>query len=78
MIDINERAISLAQKNIKLNNIKNIKVLESDGFAQIKDDETFDVIVTNPPIRAGKHVIYEIYKQSFNHLKSSRCIIFSH
>lgn len=78
MIDINERAIYLAQKNIKLNNVKNIKVLESDGFSQIKDDEMFDVVVTNPPIRAGKQVIYNIYNEAFNHLKLSRKIIFSY
>ena len=69
MLDINERALGLANKNIKLNNCINIKTIESNGFAEIKDDEKFDVIVTNPPIRAGKQVLYKMYEDACNHLK---------
>lgn len=68
MLDINERALNLAQRNIKLNNVKNIKTIESDGFEKVEED--FDVIVTNPPIRAGKSVIYKMYEDSYNHLKN--------
>lgn len=68
MLDINERALNLAQRNIKLNNVKNIKTIESDGFEKVEED--FDVIVTNPPIRAGKSVIYKMYEASYNHLKN--------
>lgn len=67
MLDINERALNLASKNVKLNNIEKIKIVESDGFEKIKDE--YDVIVTNPPIRAGKAVIYKMYEDSYNHLK---------
>ena len=67
MLDINERALSLARKNIKLNNLDNIKIVESDGFEKILED--YDVIVTNPPIRAGKAVIYKMYEDAYNHLK---------
>jgi 16S rRNA (guanine1207-N2)-methyltransferase len=74
MIDINSRAIGLSEKNIKLNNCKKIKAVQSDSFENIKDDELFDVIVTNPPIRAGKKVIYDIYSQSYKHLKSGGCL----
>ena len=70
MLDINERALGLAQKGVKLNKLDNVKIIESDGFAAIKEEEKFDVIVTNPPIRAGKHVIYQMYEDSFKHLKS--------
>ena len=41
-------------------------LLFSDGFSNVK--EKFDVIVTNPPIRAGKKVIYPIYENSINFL----------
>lgn len=70
MLDINERALNLARKNIKLNKADNIEVIESDGFDEIDDNKAFDVIITNPPIRAGKQVIYKMYKDSFKHLKS--------
>ena len=69
MIDINERALGLAKKNCKKNNLENIQIIESDGFSQIKEKKEFDVIITNPPIRAGKQVIYKMYEDSYNHLK---------
>lgn len=67
MLDINERALNLAKKNVKLNNLNKIQIIESDGFEKITND--YDVIVTNPPIRAGKAVIYKMYEDAFNHLK---------
>ena len=45
---------------------ENTKVLESKGFEQIK--EKYDAVVTNPPIRAGKLVIYQIYADAKEHL----------
>ena len=36
----------------------------------IKSD-TFDTIITNPPIRAGKAVIYKMYEDAKNHLRES-------
>ena len=69
MIDINERAIGLANKNVKINGLKDFVIKESDGFNAIKENELFDFIITNPPIRAGKKVIYKMYEDSFNHLK---------
>ena len=68
MLDINERALNLARKNVKLNNVGNVKIIESDGFEKI--NEEYDVIVTNPPIRAGKAVIYKMYEDSYMHLKA--------
>lgn len=66
MLDINERALNLAKKNVKLNAVNKINIIESDGFEKIT--QNYDVIVTNPPIRAGKAVIYKMYEDSFNHL----------
>lgn len=67
MLDINNRALELTKKNIELNKAKNIKVLESDGFEKI--NSKFDTIITNPPIRAGKAVIYKMYEDAKEHLK---------
>jgi len=69
MIDINGRALSLSKKNVALNKLENISIIESDGLSAIKEDEKFDIVVTNPPIRAGKQVIYKMYQDSYEHLK---------
>ncbi len=69
MLDINERALNLAKKGVRLNKLNDIRIMESDGLSNLKETDLFDVIVTNPPIRAGKQVIYKMYEDSFNHLK---------
>ena len=67
MCDVNHRALDLAKKNSEKNGLINYKIIESNGFENIK--EKFDVIITNPPIRAGKSVIYKMYSDSKEHLK---------
>ena len=58
MIDINKRAIHLADMNIKENNVKNIHSFYSNIYDSI--DKKYDFIITNPPIRAGKKIVYDI------------------
>jgi 16S rRNA (guanine1207-N2)-methyltransferase len=58
MIDVNERAVELSNKNIKLNKLTNINAFVSDVYSNVK--RTYDYIITNPPIRAGKKKVYEI------------------
>lgn len=67
MIDINERAIELANKNKQLNHIHNAVVYESDLFSNV-GEKAFAAIVTNPPIRAGKKIVHAIFEQSMQHL----------
>ena len=67
MAEINPRAFDLLNKNIKENNVDCIS-LHSDLFEKIDDNQLFSSILTNPPIRAGKKVIYAIYDNSYNHL----------
>ncbi|MGB4614150.1 MAG: methyltransferase [Erysipelotrichaceae bacterium] len=67
-VDINSRAINLAKKNAKLNNV-NVDYLISDCFSDI--DYMFDEILVNPPIRAGKKVIYKMFNDSYNHLNTN-------
>ena len=69
LADVNERAVSLAKTNIKrLNLSTRCHALVSNIFENIKD--SFDSILLNPPIRAGKKVIYQMYQDSFEHLNS--------
>jgi 16S rRNA (guanine1207-N2)-methyltransferase len=65
MVDINNRAVELSRENTTLNNVETT-VIQSDGFANI--DNKFDLIVFNPPIRAGKEVIYKLFEDSINYL----------
>ena len=68
MVDINKRAIHLAKMNLKNNNVS-AEVYLSDGFANIS--QTFDVIITNPPIRVGKDILLKLLLDSASHLKNS-------
>ncbi|GER67269.1 class I SAM-dependent methyltransferase [Weizmannia acidilactici] len=67
MVDINERAVELAKKNAANNHISNASIYKSDIFENIRADQ-FALIVTNPPIRAGKQLVYRMFEESFRHL----------
>lgn len=71
MIDINERAIDLAKKNVLQNKAQNVNVLKSNIYQNVSEEDKFDYILTNPPIRAGKKVIYEIYDGAIKHLNEN-------
>jgi len=65
MADVNERALSLAVSNVAKNHMQAEAVL-SDGFDKIEGE--FDAVITNPPIRAGKAVIYKMFEDAKAHL----------
>lgn len=67
MVDVNQRALELAQENATLNQLENVKIYESDRLLQVEEGG-FDFILTNPPIRAGKKTVHEIFEQSYEHL----------
>jgi len=69
MVDVNGRAIELAKENAEINRIQNVKIYESDRLLNVKEN-TFAAILTNPPIRAGKKTVHDIFEQSFEHLAS--------
>ncbi len=59
MCDVNKRALHLAEKNAEANGVKDLcQVIESNMYEHITD--RYDLIITNPPIRAGKEVVYGI------------------
>lgn len=65
MIDVNNRAIHLCKMNLKENGVSG-NVFNSDVYSNISD--SYDVIISNPPIRAGKSVYLKIIDEAFNHL----------
>lgn len=74
MIDVNKRAIHLAKMNIKENKVSNINVFYSNVYENV--DDKYDVIVTNPPIRAGKNIVYEILFGAKEHLITGGSLYF--
>ena len=61
MTDVNARAVELSRRNLSANGVK-AEVLQGDGFEHVTG--SFDAIVTNPPIRAGKAVIYGLFDRA--------------
>ncbi|WP_454994784.1 class I SAM-dependent methyltransferase [Bulleidia extructa] len=71
MVDINNRALRLCRSNVVRNGLK-ANVFLSDGFKNIQ--ETYDFIVSNPPIRQGKEFLFRFYEESKSHLKDGGCL----
>ncbi|MEF2969064.1 class I SAM-dependent methyltransferase [Paenibacillus sp. M1] len=69
MIDVNSRAVELARENAAANRIDNVTVLQSDLFAEV-DKAEFDVVLTNPPIRAGKETVHAIFEGAYEKLRA--------
>jgi 16S rRNA (guanine1207-N2)-methyltransferase len=69
MVDINQRAIELSLENVNYHNLNNVNCFLSNGFENI--NKTYDRIVINPPIRAGKEVIYKMFTDSVKHLNEN-------
>lgn len=65
MTDVNSRAADLARRNLQANGVA-AQVVQGDGYAAVTG--SFDAIVTNPPIRAGKALIYGLFDDARNYL----------
>lgn len=61
LTDVNKRALHLAEKNAKNNQVK-YKVLLSNCYENIK--EVYSLIISNPPIRSGKEIVLNILIQA--------------
>lgn len=73
LTDVNNRALGLANTNILANGLNNANAFHSSLYEEI--NELYDVIITNPPIRAGKEVVYKIVSEGLDHLKTNGKII---
>ena len=70
MIDINATAVKLSNENLMKNNVQHsAKAWVSNGFENITDD--YDFIVTNPPIKTGKKLLFELMDGVHKHLKQT-------
>ena len=68
LIDINKRAVHLTSRNKELNKV-NIDTFVSSCYENVSDK--YDLIITNPPIRAGKKVLLDILDGCKDHLSEN-------
>lgn len=66
MIDVNRRALELAQRNAQLNQVE-AEIFQSNLYEQVTGQ--FNHIISNPPIRAGKAVVHSILSEAFHYLQ---------
>ena len=69
MVDVNLRALHLAKRNVLENHCEYISVFESDVYQNVHSK--YSCIITNPPIRAGKKVVYNIVMNARNYLEKN-------
>jgi len=67
MVDVNDRAVRLAKKNIELNSVTNAAVKHGSMYEPVKGF-AFDCILSNPPVSAGLKTVTEIVTQAPDHL----------
>lgn len=68
MTDINTRAVQYAKKNALRHQIT-AHIHVSDGFSALKE-QTYDVILFNPPFSAGKAIWVPLIEKTYTHLKN--------
>ncbi len=67
MLDIDEEAVKLAQKNALLNGVPGVKTIQSDGFTNL-DEKDFTLILCNPPYHTDFSVAKVFIEKGFNRL----------
>lgn len=73
MVDVNKRALHLCERNIKHNSVLG-KCFLSNAYENVTG--TYDLIVTNPPIRAGKETVLKILLDAKNHFNKDASLWF--
>lgn len=71
MVDINERAVALAKENANLNQLEERVTIKQSNLYEAVQEEKFDLIISNPPIRAGKVIVHQIFEQATQLLNPS-------
>lgn len=72
--DVNDRALQLTTENAKSLGVSDrVQIVHSDVYLNL--NSTYDAIISNPPIRAGKKVTYRIYDEAGAHLNDGGSLI---
>lgn len=73
LADVNKRALHLCKMNAEINNV-DATVFESNIYESVTNK--YDLIITNPPIRAGKEVLFEFLKGGLERLNKDGSLWF--
>lgn len=68
MVDVNNTAVKLSKENLKKNSV-DANVFYSDGFSEVKNQ--YDFIITNPPIKTGKKLLFDLMNGAHEHLNDN-------
>ena len=69
-VDVNERAIEVARRTVKLNELSNVRVVT---VGDVPADLQFDAIWSNPPIRIGKDELHRLLREWLARLTPQGC-----
>ena len=69
-VDINERAIEVARRSVKLNDLSNVRVVT---VGDVPAELQFDAIWSNPPIRIGKDDLHRLLREWLARLTPQGC-----
>ena len=72
-VDVNSRAVGLAQENAERNGVP-VDFKQSDVLSAIPEDQLFDMVATNPPVRAGKATVFRFYEEAYSRMKGGAAI----
>lgn len=67
LVDVNERAVRLARKNVELNDVTNAEVKRGDLYESV-GDVLFDCVLSNPPLSAGMRVVESMISEAPSHM----------
>ena len=70
MLDINNRALALAEMNKTKNQVDNVTIIESDCLSAV-NHQCFDYILTNPLLELVRTLFIESFEQAFDRLKTT-------
>ena len=73
MVDVNKRALHLTEMNIKENKVS-CNCFYSDVYENVT--KKYNAIVANPPIRAGKEILYRFLFEANKYLVSGGALYF--
>jgi len=68
MVDVNERAVRLAEENAKLNRVDNVRIRRGFLYEPVENMK-FDAVLSNPPVSAGMQIVYSIITNAPQHLR---------
>lgn len=74
-LDSDIAAVETCKKNALLNEINNLEVIASHSFAQLSENQTFDMITSNPPTHRGREVVDNMIAESKDRLNPGGSIL---